>query len=231
MEKKDLSPELQSLAAPAIEAECISAFVGEREWPNDGNDICVNTTETEQERGARLGGGERNKENQEEVKEDGLDNWISRARQDEKPRRELAKEVQLLPGERLGWWSEQKFDRRVRMRTLVNGADTDDAWKSKEPQKGGPRQLAEPPSRSVWAGNEFTFSNCGSWITHYAGVDVVLGTDFMIPAGIRLDLFQANVKLPDEVVIPLIKTMGMLDEPDAPQTKEGPTESSAIPGR
>ncbi|GMF36305.1 unnamed protein product [Phytophthora fragariaefolia] len=48
---------------------------------------------------------------------------------------------------------------------------------------------------------------------HNAGVDVVLGTDFMIPAGVRLDLFQANAELPDEVMIPLIKTISMLDEP------------------
>ncbi|GMF41771.1 unnamed protein product [Phytophthora fragariaefolia] len=115
---------LPQLAAPAIEAECIFAFVGKCEWPNDGDDISVNTTETEQERGTCLGGGERNKETQEEVEEEGPDNWILSARQEEKPRRELAKEVQLLPGERLGWWSEQKFDRRVRMRTLVNGAVT-----------------------------------------------------------------------------------------------------------
>ncbi|GMF42360.1 unnamed protein product [Phytophthora fragariaefolia] len=101
---------LPQLAAPAIGAECIFAFVGKCEWPNDGDDVSVNTTETEQERGTRLGGGERNKETQEEVKEEGPDNWILSARQEEEPRRELAKEVQLLPGERSGWWSEQKFD-------------------------------------------------------------------------------------------------------------------------
>ncbi|GMF27855.1 unnamed protein product [Phytophthora fragariaefolia] len=150
---------LPQLAAPAIEAECIFAFVGKCEWPNDGDDIIANTAETEQERGTCLGGGEMNKEPQEEVNEEGPDNWILSARREEKPRRELAKEVQLLPGERLGWWSEQKFDRRVRMRTL------------------------------------------------------------------------ANAKLPDEVMIPLIKTMSMLDEPEVPQTEEGPTESMAISGR
>ncbi|GMG17783.1 unnamed protein product [Phytophthora fragariaefolia] len=70
------------------------------------------------------------------------------------------------------------------------------------------------------------------WILdHNAGVDVVLGTDFMIPTGVRLDLFQANTKLPDEVMTPLIKTMSMLDGPEVPQTEEGPTESMAIPGR
>ncbi|OWZ14210.1 Eukaryotic/viral aspartic protease [Phytophthora megakarya] len=31
---------------------------------------------------------------------------------------------------------------------------------------------------------------------HSAGSEVVFGTDFMIPAGIRLDLFNATAKLP-----------------------------------
>ncbi|GMF50324.1 unnamed protein product [Phytophthora fragariaefolia] len=96
------------------------------------------------------------------------------------------------------------------MRALVNGAGTDDAWKSKESQKERPRRLVEPRSRSPWGGNELTSSNCGP-------VDVVLSADFMIPAGVLLDLFQANVKLPDEIMIPLIKTMNMLDEPEPKQ--------------
>ncbi|KAI9983647.1 hypothetical protein PInf_007713 [Phytophthora infestans] len=45
------------------------------------------------------------------------------------------------------------------------------------------------------------------WIMpHHAGVDLILGTDFMIPAGIRLDLYNSAVKLPDEMVIPLIRS-------------------------
>ncbi|OWZ01458.1 LOW QUALITY PROTEIN: hypothetical protein PHMEG_00027146 [Phytophthora megakarya] len=37
------------------------------------------------------------------------------------------------------------------------------------------------------------------WIMeHSAGVDVVLGTDFMISAGVRLDLFHGTARLPDE---------------------------------
>ncbi|GMF15603.1 unnamed protein product [Phytophthora fragariaefolia] len=36
------------------------------------------------------------------------------------------------------------------------------------------------------------------WIMpHYAGVDVILGTDFMIPAGVRLDLFRPTMKDPE----------------------------------
>ncbi|KAG6623626.1 uncharacterized protein IUM83_02078 [Phytophthora cinnamomi] len=51
-----------------------------------------------------------------------------------------------------------------------------------------------------------------------AGVEVVLGTDFMIPAGIRLDFLNATAKLPDEVMIPLIKTQNMMDEARRPTT-------------
>ncbi|OWZ14211.1 LOW QUALITY PROTEIN: Eukaryotic/viral aspartic protease [Phytophthora megakarya] len=31
----------------------------------------------------------------------------------------------LLPGERMGWWSSQRFARRVRMRALLHGAVND----------------------------------------------------------------------------------------------------------
>ncbi|GMF52177.1 unnamed protein product [Phytophthora fragariaefolia] len=41
---------------------------------------------------------------------------------------------------------------------------------------------------------------------HHAGVDLILGTDFMIPAGIRLDLYYSTARLPDEVEIPLVKS-------------------------
>ena len=36
---------------------------------------------------------------------------------------------------------------------------------------------------------------------HHAGVDLILGTDFMIPAGIMLDVYNAAAKLPDEIVV------------------------------
>ncbi|POM67866.1 Hypothetical protein PHPALM_16051 [Phytophthora palmivora] len=51
------------------------------------------------------------------------------------------------------------------------------------------------------------------WImNHSAGVDVVLGTDFMIPAGVRLDLFHGTARLPDEVMVPLIKSLSAADD-------------------
>ncbi|KAG6616833.1 uncharacterized protein IUM83_04804 [Phytophthora cinnamomi] len=69
------------------------------------------------------------------------------------------------------------------------------------------------------------------WIMdHCAGVEVVLGTDFMIPAGIRLDLLNATAKLPDEVMIPLIKTQNMMDEAEGSHVAYGPTKPMQIPG-
>ncbi|POM64342.1 Hypothetical protein PHPALM_20140, partial [Phytophthora palmivora] len=51
------------------------------------------------------------------------------------------------------------------------------------------------------------------WImNHSAGVDVVLGTDFMIPAGVRLALSHGTARLPDEVMVPLIKSLSAADD-------------------
>ncbi|OWY91173.1 hypothetical protein PHMEG_00040360 [Phytophthora megakarya] len=68
------------------------------------------------------------------------------------------------------------------------------------------------------------------WVMeHCAGSDVVLGTDFMIPAGIRLDLFNANVKLPGEVMVPLIKAQSWdEDSAEGQHVCGGPTESLHI---
>ncbi|OWY98637.1 hypothetical protein PHMEG_00030549 [Phytophthora megakarya] len=64
------------------------------------------------------------------------------------------------------------------------------------------------------------------WIVdHIAGVDVVLETDFMIPACERLDLFRGIARLPGEVVVPLVKSTGVTDdEPYGAQVVRGPTE-------
>ncbi|GMF40685.1 unnamed protein product [Phytophthora fragariaefolia] len=70
------------------------------------------------------------------------------------------------------------------------------------------------------------------WVMdHGGGVDVVLGTDFMIPAGVRLDLFHATARLPDEVEIPLIKTQRMADtREEGPHVPDEPTEVLTISG-
>ncbi|OWZ16172.1 LOW QUALITY PROTEIN: hypothetical protein PHMEG_00010071 [Phytophthora megakarya] len=47
----------------------------------------------------------------------------------------------------------------------------------------------------------------------YVGGDILLETNFGIPAGVRLDMFQSYVKLPDKVSIPLIQSQAMKNEP------------------
>ncbi|KAG2969599.1 hypothetical protein PC118_g17361 [Phytophthora cactorum] len=70
------------------------------------------------------------------------------------------------------------------------------------------------------------------WVmAHSAGVDVVLGTDFMIPAGIRLDLFHGAAQLPNEIRIPLVKTKNMIDSKEyGSHVNAGPSEQLDIPG-
>ena len=71
------------------------------------------------------------------------------------------------------------------------------------------------------------------WIMpHHAGVDLILGTDFMIPAVIRLDLYNATAKLPDEIVVPLLKSARVDDPPDyGNEVVNGPEEAFDVDGR
>ncbi|KAG3014343.1 hypothetical protein PC121_g14228 [Phytophthora cactorum] len=70
------------------------------------------------------------------------------------------------------------------------------------------------------------------WVmAHSAGVDMVMATDFMIPAGIRLDLFHGAAQLPNEIRIPLVKTRNMLDSEEyGSHVNAGPSEQFDIPG-
>ncbi|KAG4039273.1 hypothetical protein PC123_g25172 [Phytophthora cactorum] len=54
---------------------------------------------------------------------------------------------------------------------------------------------------------------------------------FMIPAGIRLDLFHGAAQLPNEIRIPLVKTKSMLDSEEyGSHVNAGPSEQLDIPG-
>ncbi|EGZ15148.1 hypothetical protein PHYSODRAFT_508774, partial [Phytophthora sojae] len=141
-----------------------------------------------------------------------------------------------LHGERLGWWSPQRYDKRKRMRALVNGA-VDDARTRILLDTGAnvsvisasvAKRIRVREVRGHGRSLEVRGINPGvmetrrralvkitlgweqvyefeMWIMdHSAGVDVVLGMDFMIPAGIRLDLFHGTARLTDEVMVPLL---------------------------
>ncbi|GMF47135.1 unnamed protein product [Phytophthora fragariaefolia] len=110
---------LPQSAEPVAEAKYIFAYVGkagrpERVWM-DGNDG---------------------------IKMDGIDGELDYSKEESRARISnadatrlrkgamgMAKTIKLLPGERLGLWSAQKFDRRVRMRALVMGAVNDQPTK------------------------------------------------------------------------------------------------------
>ncbi|GMF40054.1 unnamed protein product [Phytophthora fragariaefolia] len=171
--------------------------------------------------------------------------------------------IKLLLGERLGWWSPQKFDKRVRMRALVQGAVNDARTRILLDTGANVSVISERFAKQLRLREVRDHGRCMEiqgftkgtmattkralakvtlgwnqvheyelWVMHHgAGVDVGLGTDFMIPAGVRLDLFHATARLPDKVEIPLIKTQRMADTRDeGPHVPDGPTEVLTIPG-
>ena len=49
-------------------------------------------------------------------------------------------------------------------------------------------------------------------MTHHAGMDLVLGTELMIPAGVRIDLFNSTAKLLVKLIVILIKSAKEVNE-------------------
>ena len=67
---------------------------------------------------------------------------------------------------------------------------------------------------------------------HNAGVDLILGIDFMIPAEVRLDLFNSTAKLPDKLVVPLLKSAKEVDEQEwGREVTGGPRDTMSIDQR
>ncbi|KAE9078137.1 hypothetical protein PF010_g23243 [Phytophthora fragariae] len=175
-----------------------------------------------------------------------------------------SKKLKLLPGERLGWWSSRKFDRRIQMRALVMGAVNNGRTKIlldtganvsavtesfarklrlkrlasadlKIDVQGIGKTKVETTIRAmvkVTLGWEIVYE-FEVWIMdHHAGVDLILGTDFMIPAGIRLDLYNSKAKLPDEIEINLIKSASAREDTEYGNTIcGGPTETVDVASR
>ncbi|POM72996.1 Hypothetical protein PHPALM_10204, partial [Phytophthora palmivora] len=185
VEKKDLTPELQSLLTePAIDADYMFAFAGEVNWPEDREITSV----------------------------------ASMSRVERSPRN-LVPRTKLLPGERLGWWSSQRYDKRKRMRALVKGAVNDvrtrillDTGANVSVISANYAKRLRLPLVKITLGWERVYEFEMWSMNHSAGVDVVLGTDFMIPAGVRLDQFHGTARLPDEVMVPLIKSLSAADD-------------------
>ncbi|GMF22477.1 unnamed protein product [Phytophthora fragariaefolia] len=186
----------------------------------------VNTTEIEKERNGSFGGGESYESKTEECHSCGSEGLVSSVTKKNWHDYQPDNEIKLLSGERLGWWSAQKFDKRVRMRVLVQGAVNDARTRILLDSGANVSVISERFAKQLRL-REYEL-----WVMdHGAGVDVVLGTDFMIPAGVRLDLFHATARDPDEVAIPLIKMQRTADtQEEGPHVPDGPTEVLTIPG-
>ncbi|POM59027.1 Hypothetical protein PHPALM_36253 [Phytophthora palmivora] len=217
---------------PVVEANFVFAFVGEAGWPealvgtdegmcdSDGNE---RESEESDEGMCDSDGNERESE-----ESDGDDSVMVSAAATRRydsvtPRLRV---VKLHRGERLGWWSSQKFDRRVRMRALVMGAVNDKRVKilldtganvsavsstlarrlrlkqyaSRDQQidiQGIGKDKVSTTHKAlvkITLGWEVVYE-FEVWIMpHHAGVDLIIGTDFMIPAGIRMDLYNSAAK-------------------------------------
>ncbi|GMF56619.1 unnamed protein product [Phytophthora fragariaefolia] len=100
-------------AEPAVEANHVFAFVGKTHRPEMW---CVrnNGLECENAGQNKLGDPEGDRRA-----------VASMATGTRRVTERHSKMMKLSPGERMGWWSAQKFDLRVRMRTLVLGAVND----------------------------------------------------------------------------------------------------------
>ncbi|ETO99607.1 hypothetical protein F441_22978 [Phytophthora nicotianae CJ01A1] len=169
---------------------------------------------------------------------------VSSAERDEY--KDHSKMMKLNPGERQGWWSAKKFDRRIRMmsleRTLVSSPtfakklrlrDIPDHGRSIDIQgiSEGKVSTTRRVLMKITLGWEMVYEFEMGFMAYSAGVDVVLGTDFMIPSGIRLDLFHGAAQLPNEVCIPLIKTEDMVESMEySAHVKSGPSEALDVPG-
>ncbi|EGZ14162.1 hypothetical protein PHYSODRAFT_253063 [Phytophthora sojae] len=266
VDKKDLSLELQSLLAePAVDADYLFAFMGKSKRPDDlMNNDRVKPTENGENRDPSLVETGVDEDDDDERDEHPTEALITSLAQVRGPPRNLVRAVKVLPGERLGWWSSKRYDKRMRMRALVMGA-VDDARTRILLDTGAnvsvisanvAKRLRVREVRDHGRSLEVRGINPGvmetrrralvkitlgweqvcefeMWIMdHRAGVDVVLGIDFMIPAGIRLDLFYGTSRLPDEVMVPLLKSQSVEDnEPYGTQPSCGPTEDLYIPGR
>ncbi|POM73446.1 LOW QUALITY PROTEIN: Eukaryotic/viral aspartic protease [Phytophthora palmivora] len=215
-------------AEPVVEANFVFAFVGKAGWPEGS----VGTDEGM----CDSYGNERESEESEEDDSAMVSAAATRRYDGVTPRPRV---VKLLRGERLGWWSSQKFDRRVRMPALVMSAvngrrvkillDTGANVSAIDIQGIGKDKVSTTHKAlvNVTLGWDVVYEF--EIMPHHAGVDLILGTDLMIPAGIRLDLYNSAAKLPDEVVVPLLRSLKDTDDQThGLQTADGPAEAICL---
>ncbi|OWZ13654.1 hypothetical protein PHMEG_00012981 [Phytophthora megakarya] len=218
VDKNDLTPMLQSvLAEPAVDADYLFAFTGEVKWPEDREMGFMNTMEIVEGNDGSLGENEAD-----ELEVGGYYGMRAVVMGDIDDTRTR---VLLDTGANISVISAA-YAKRLHLRKVS------DHGRSLEVRGSNPGVM-ETRRRTlvkITLGWERVYE-FEMWIMdHSAGVDVVLGTDFMITAGVRLYLFHGTARLPDEVTVPLVKSAGAADDgPYGVQVVGGPTEDSYVP--
>ncbi|OWZ13378.1 hypothetical protein PHMEG_00013305 [Phytophthora megakarya] len=208
---------------------------GEVKWPEDREVRFGNTKERVEGNDGSLGENEACELDVGEY--DGYLTEVSASSREpnETSSRSFVRTAKLLPGERLGWGSSQRYDKRKKMRAVVMGAIDDTRTRILLDTGANVSVISAAYAlrlrlREVSDHGRSLEDLRVQSVDHSAGVDVVLGADFMIPAGVRLDLFHGTASLPDEVTVPLVKSAGAADdEPYGAQVVGGPTEDLYVP--
>ncbi|GMF32097.1 unnamed protein product [Phytophthora fragariaefolia] len=239
---------LPQLASPLVDADCVYAFVGESKW------LKTQRREEVKYRNGSFGGGERRNDEWNGGRSEGLVSsvtkkpghdyqpknvikllsgeslgWWSAQKLDKRVRmRALVQgavndahtRILLDTGTNVSVISE-RFAKQLRMREV---RDHGRCMEIQGFAKGTMATTKRALAKVTLGWNQVYEYEL--WVMfHGAGVDIVLGTDFMIPAGVRLVIIHATARLPDEVEISLIKTQRMADtREEGPHVPDGPTE-------
>jgi hypothetical protein len=168
--------------------------------------------------------------------------------------------IRLNPGERRGWWSKHRYDKRTRMRAVVSGAVDDVSTRIlldtganvsilstslarrlgllKHAQKDKALSIQGISDKRVAVKEQVdvkitlglnTVYAYTVWVSdHHDTSSLILGVDFLMSAGIRLDLYAGKVRLPDEVCIPLNNVRNSAENKSASRIVVGPTNDMMV---
>ncbi|ETL90313.1 hypothetical protein L917_10955 [Phytophthora nicotianae] len=123
--------------------------------------------------------------------------------------------LELLSGEMRGYWkyyAPSKWFKQAKTGGKINNGKADLLLDSDTEVFILDAAFARkdvPRSRSL-AGSLVYFFDV--WVGEMTGQDAILGMDFMVPAGIRLDLDDGTLCLPDEICIQLIGRRSLYGE-------------------
>ncbi|OWZ06543.1 LOW QUALITY PROTEIN: hypothetical protein PHMEG_00021185 [Phytophthora megakarya] len=216
--------ELARIIRTNVDIQNISPELQKLLFDND-NDENEKNVELNGECGVRLDGGKLHLMNEDTTTTKNVvnDDWLVSMCEAGEVVPMLAKTVRLLPGERMGWWSSQSercedFDslghwgeceyNYDEVGSTTTTGTYPGTWSTTRTTRDSRRKDVNDNLSEGQGWNtvyEFEF-----WVMdHSAGSEVMLGIDFVIPAGIRLGMFNATAKLPGEEIVPLVKRQAL----------------------